>query len=133
MKSSIAIGFLCLSFLLLGALAPRGDASAASNALELEERVAELEAQLLVLRKEDAAAQARLDQVSRYLEAQAQGGKALASQLDRVEELGFAKGINYESRQVLLAAFRGFTAGLQKGLPAAPRPAAEERGAARQR
>jgi len=83
---------------------------------ELEARVHQLEGQL-------AATSDRLDEVIGYLRKQADGGRAVLGRLDESERLGFTAGINYASREVLLAAWRDYHGGQQKGLPKPARPA----------
>ncbi len=71
----------------------------------LESRVTELET--------------KLDAVQQYLQAQAEAAGATAKALTSAEAQGYTAGINYESRQTLLGAWRAETAAAQKDVPGA--------------
>lgn len=58
-----------------------------------------------------------LEQVVKYLDAQAQNAKAMEAVLDDAEKKGFTAGINYESREALLKGWREQCAVLQKDVP----------------
>ncbi|MAF64690.1 MAG: hypothetical protein CMJ84_03390 [Planctomycetes bacterium] len=58
-----------------------------------------------------------------WARAQAVAAAAMAGTLDAAEGAGFAKGMNYTSREILLAGWRRRLAALGDGLPAAPAPA----------
>ncbi|MBI5364288.1 MAG: hypothetical protein HZA53_14000 [Planctomycetes bacterium] len=58
-----------------------------------------------------------LEQVVKYLEAQAQTAKAMEKVLDDAEAKGFTFGINPDSRIALLAGWRDQCAVLQKDVP----------------
>ena len=108
--------FVLAGCLIASALAmPR--ALAAQEEDDASPQVRALEARVDQLAGELAATSERLDEVIGYLEKQAAGGKALLGRLDESERLGFAAGINYGSREVLLAAWRDYHGGQQKGLP----------------
>ncbi len=83
----------------------------------LEQRVAGLEAQLGELARRQLESEKKLDDVLLYLEKQSQAAGAVLTELDSSEQLGFTAGINPQSRQVLLAAFRGYYGEEQKDVP----------------
>lgn len=68
-----------------------------------------------------ARTQLVLDDVLKYLAAQAEGAKSVAKSLDESEAAGFTWGINPDSRKILLGAWREQLARMQAGLPE-PRP-----------
>lgn len=84
-----------------GLAVPQDDDKSAA----LESRVTELET--------------NLEAVQQYLQAQAAAAGATAKALSAAEQQGYAAGINYESRQTLLSAWRAETAAAQKGVPGA--------------
>ena len=94
---------------------------AAAARPDLEKRVAELEESLA--REVDEHRQTRelLEATLGYLHGQAKGAKGMLSTLDRSESLGFTKGINFQSREVLLSGFRDYWSTLDDGLPAVPK------------
>ncbi len=91
---------------------------------DLEKRVAELESLVGSLRRENEETTHQLEQTLTYLNAQADAARQLLGTLDRSEQLGFTKGINFESREVLLAGFRSYWGGAAKDLP---KPAAKKK------
>ena len=80
---------------------------------ELENSRAEVSA-LLVTATEDAAT---VDAIVRYLRAQSVSATQMVKTLSTSESQGFAAGINFQSRETLLAGWRAQLAGVQKGLP----------------
>jgi len=78
-------------------------------------RIDELEEELL-------ATQARLDETIAYLHANAKQADAMLGTFQASEAAGFTKGINWESREMLLAGFREYMSGQKSGLPKAPPP-----------
>ena len=84
---------------------------------DLEARVDELEEALAAQTKVTKQVSTALDEVLEYLVAQAEAAKALAKVLDRSEELGFTAGINFESREVLLAGWHEALKAAQEDLP----------------
>ncbi len=83
----------------------------------LEERVLQLENTLSDLKMKNEDAEKRLEEVVRYLEKQARAGEQLLASLDESERLGFTPGINFRSREVLLAAWRAYWGEEQIGVP----------------
>lgn len=84
----------------------------------LQEELAEVKAEL-------ASTRALLDETVLYLNEQAKGARDLLAVYQSAEEAGFTAGINYQSREILLAGWRKQVAAQQKGLPgAAPAPVA---------
>ena len=105
-----------------------------------EDRVAALEARVATLEAKlaadsggaDAAELAQMrglvlqtkrqaDQITVYLQAQAESAQALQKALEESKAKGFTYGINPDSRVTLLAGMDGFAASLQKDVPA-PQP-----------
>lgn len=121
MKTLLAcVPVLCLLPFASGLRAPGAAAPRSQDALEA--RVAALEGELAAMKKQDDETRALLEQTIGYLDAQASGAKALLGVLDRSEAAGFTKGINFESREMLLAGFRAYWAGAEKGVPKLPAP-----------
>ena len=87
---------------------------------ELEKKVAALEDELATLKEKSAQDKALLEQVVASLEGQSQEATKMLASLDESEQLGFTAGINFRSREVLLAGMRGYWSEVQKGVPKAP-------------
>ena len=126
MKTSILAAFSLAAVLLLSSLAgspPQGSGSKEPQPSAPQEgkadRVAELEARVAGLEKALQAEHERVDGVLRYLEAQQRAAKSFDGSLDRVQELGFTKGINFSSRELLLQALHAQAKALQAPLPKA--------------
>lgn len=92
---------------------------------ELEKRVAVLEDELATLKDARMQEKALLEQMVTYLEAQSQEAAKMLATIDETEQLGFTAGINFRSREVLLAGMRGYWTEVQKGVPKAPAKKAE--------
>jgi len=118
MKSSLLAVCLTASALLLISLAPRGDAHGARAAgpqeEDLQKRVALLEEQVAELMKANEEKDKGIDEVLKFLDAQAASCKTFAAVLDQSEALGFTQGINFESREVMLAGWRAHLAVMEK-------------------
>lgn len=91
---------------------------------DLAQRVEALETELAAARAESAglsqelAASAQtLDALVEWVGAQAKQADALTATLQSAEEQGFTAGINYQSRETLLAGWRKALAETSKGLP----------------
>ncbi len=80
----------------------------------LEQRVQQLEKELREVRS-------TLDAAIGYLRENARATAALGRSLDSSESLGFTKGINPNSREVMLSGFRKWIGATQTGLPVAPK------------
>lgn len=120
---------LCLSAFALpqpDGSSPAGVASRLSLDDELEARVLALETEVKELKLSNKKQEALLTQAIKYLENQAASGAKLAKVLDRSEGLGFTKGINFESREVMLAGLRAHTKALQADVPRNPMPSKTE-------
>lgn len=116
---------------------------AAQQELELDERVANLEKELVALRSEVAALrkapapaeaanatlQADLEEVVRWIRAQTLAGDALERALEDSRAKGFTAGINPESRNVLLGGLGAVASAakqpLKLGVAPQPKPAAQ--------
>lgn len=61
-------------------------------------------------------------QVLVYLDNQARQATTMKETLDQAEAAGFTKGINYESREILLRGWRVQLDALQQNVPALPAP-----------
>ncbi len=92
----------------------------------LEERVLKLEQELVAtqeaftaLSQAAAAEAAAVDNIHIYLNTQAQSAASMHKTLAKSEEQGFIAGINYPSRETLLAGWRDHLASLQRGVPGA--------------
>jgi len=131
MKSSLAILVSVFSLALLFSGAPASSAAPAGGAAtaqeqqqDLAQRVAQLEKELAELRLQTEASNKRVEEAVVYLDKQAEGAKTILAKLTESESLGFTKGINYESREVLLAAFRSYWGDASQG---APKPAPKKK------
>ncbi len=93
------------------------DKKAQEGTQALEERVLQLESALSDLKKRNDESEKRLEQVVAYLEKQARAGEQLLASLEESERLGFTAGINFRSREVLLAAFRAYWGEEQADVP----------------
>jgi len=92
----------------------------------LASRVEALESELKQLRMANKSQEALLKQAILYLENQATSAAALSAAMTRTESLGFTKGINYQSREVMLSALQAHCKALQKNVPRLPKPAPKQ-------
>ncbi|MFT5288344.1 MAG: hypothetical protein ACI8QS_003125 [Planctomycetota bacterium] len=92
---------------------------------DLEPRMAALEREVSTLQEENAQLRVLLDSTVAYLEAQSRSSKEMLASLDVSEGQGFTKGINYRSRETMIAAFRSFWKGVSTGLPTTVKPEEE--------
>ena len=83
-----------------------GEARGLSDESELEARVVALEKALADEEKAHAETRAILDQTTEYVQANAASAQRMMGVLDAVEAAGFTAGINYKSREMLLAGLR---------------------------
>ena len=127
MKKLLPLGTASLFVLLLVGSAQRS-AYAALQESDLKGRVAELEEALAAQKKETDAVRSSLQAIQKYLETQAKNARELTAALDRAEEQGFTKGINFESRVTLLDGWRAALRATQKDLPKGAAPAAGSEG-----
>ncbi len=100
-----------------------GSAQTSQAEQDLEQRVEALEKQLEQARAEsDGLASAlaenseALDQLKRWAEGQAKAAASMARTLDSAEQQGFTVGINFKSRETLLAGWRSTLNQAQQGL-----------------
>ena len=110
MKKLLPIAGLLL---ICGFAAPQDDAGNDN----LAKRVEALETEVQALRTELKATRALQDETSRYLDAQARAAKDLQGSFDAAEKAGYTAGINFRSRELLLAGWRSYTATQLKGVP----------------
>ena len=80
------------------------------------------------LREQVEALEGRVVAVEGYLAAQVEADKALLTAVDRSVDQGFTAGINFPSRETLVAAWRARAAAAAKGLPGAAPDAPSESG-----
>ena len=78
---------------------------------------AALEAQVAELRAKNQELEAAMEEVQAYLKAQAASASRVLAAVQASEEAGFAKGINWQSREILLNAWRDYHGTLQKAVP----------------
>lgn len=109
-----------------------GHAQQAQDKSTLEQRVADLERRLSEIESTSAGLESAvaentgsLDEILAYVKQQAKGAAAMAKTLDASESQGFTSGINFDSRETLLAGWRDFLALTQKGIE---KPKVEEKG-----
>ncbi len=110
-------------------LALGGTVQSAQEKGTLEERVQDLEFQLKANRDvvdsllaEVKDLQAHKASVETYLTAQALQAEAMAATLDESEREGFTQGINFKSREVLLAGWRDQLSELRANVPGMEKP-----------
>ncbi len=116
MKKTVPLTALLLSAGL--ALAPVGAQRSAQDS-GLDARVAALEVALASEQKAHAETRALLDQTVAYLEEQSKSAQSMLGVLDAAEAAGFTAGINFHSRELLLAGWREAYATAQKDVPSA--------------
>ncbi len=109
---------LAVAFLVSGLTGPRVRAHQDQDKrTALEERMIELEQVVAEFAARNEALNARLEQVIVYLDQRAKSGHTLLQEIGEAESLGFTAGINFNSREVLVAAWRTYYGDQQKGLP----------------
>jgi hypothetical protein len=118
-QPALIVTCLTLAFLVASSLRPTAASPRATQG-DLEARVSALEKALEARTKADLEKQALLEQTVKYVEKQAAAAQELLTALDRAEELGFAAGINWESRKTLLDGFRALGGTLTKDVPKLP-------------
>ncbi len=126
MKQTVPFVALGL-FLLTGFVFQRVDAHEQEDQSTLEKRVAALEAVVAEQKQINQDLHVRLEETIVYLDKMRASGQALLADLVQVEELGFTAGINYQSRELILAGFRGYLSAQQSGLPTVVPPPAEKK------
>jgi hypothetical protein len=89
---------------------------------DLEARVAAQEQRIDELARELSETRALLDEAVTYQKARSKAAQAMLPVFQTAEDKGYTAGINYESREVLLAGWRKFMADAGKGLPGSPEP-----------
>lgn len=114
MKKWFPIAIACAALLSLAATPAPQDPSQSA----LEKRVAALEEDLAEQRRLHAETRALLDETLAYLDTWAQDSQKLLGVLDASEQAGFTAGINFRSRELMLAGFREYWNAQSKGLPA---------------
>jgi chromosome segregation ATPase len=100
-----------------------GSAQNSQEKADLSQKVEALEKELVQAKAEIAGFETALtkntetlDQIARWIEGQADSAAGLASTLDAAEDQGFTAGINFGSRETLLAGWRKALSETQKGL-----------------
>ncbi len=90
---------------------------------DLEERVARIEKELAETREELARVAERAERAEAFAQSLARAAKRMASTLDASEKAGFTAGINFRSREILLAGWREWLSEIERGARA-PKPEA---------
>jgi len=111
---------LVLTPLILVARSARPSETRAAAQDQLDARVSVLESELALQKKRNDETRALVEQTLTYLDAQGQAAKTLLGALDESEREGFTPGINYRSREILLAGLRAYWGGSLQGLPKLP-------------
>lgn len=111
----------CTLFVAAPALTQAPAPSKSAPATEKDKELEELRGKLDALQQEAKLQSARIDQLTRYLEAQAKAAQAMQDTLAQSEKEGFTYGINPRSREILLNGWREQLSTLQRDLPQ-PRP-----------
>lgn len=88
----------------------------------LEQRISGLESQLAEQRKRVDKHEDLIHATIEYLDRQSRSADDMLSTLDRSEAEGFTAGINYRSREVLLAGWRSQLRETKKDLPGGQKP-----------
>jgi hypothetical protein len=89
---------------------------------DLLKRIQALEAEVADLRAKQVEAKGQLEKTLTYLQRQAKSADAMLATLDASESEGFVAGINYHSREILLAGLRSYLDEVKKDVPATARP-----------
>ena len=87
---------------------------------DLEARVNRLEAEVAELRLSEAKTREELGATSAYLQAQAKAAGAMIKVLEASVEAGFTAGINFGSREILVAGLSSYWTSQQKDVPGKP-------------
>ena len=82
-------------------------------------RISALEVALAKEQKAHAETRALVDQTVEYLQAVSESAKQMMTALDQAEAAGFTAGINFHSREILLAGWRDVWSTAQKNVPTA--------------
>lgn len=137
MKKLLPTGIALALFLSLGlaqppvqepAPKPNVDSAQGDAKSDVSARLKALEAEVATLKAELAASKTMLDETTRYLAGAKSRSEALLKTFDVAQEQGFTAGINFTSRETLLAGLRAYAKGESEGLPGAkpaPEPAAK--------
>ncbi len=120
MKNLLPIAFVVAAAAGFGLA--QDDTPPATPQSDLEKRVAALEQQVATLNRDMAARTQLLEDTTRYLNAQAKAAESMLTTFDQAEKQGFTAGINFASRETLLAGFRAYMNAQKAGLP---KPAAK--------
>lgn len=123
MKASILGGLLVATLVTLGP-ATSQDEAPPDELAELREIVAAQGAELEAQRAQMDEMALLMEQTVEYLTAQARASQDLDRAFASAESQGFTAGINYQSRETLLAGLRAYTASQRSALPGSP-PAGE--------
>ncbi|MDP6538281.1 MAG: hypothetical protein QF903_03270 [Planctomycetota bacterium] len=135
MRTSITQALLAGAALLSLAGAPQdpdGGARLAERVDSLERELSTTRASLAALTTEASSTADLARRTAAWARAQAAAATAMTATLDAAEGAGFTKGINFTSREILLAGWRRSLAALGEDLPGgAARPAPATPGAKR--
>jgi hypothetical protein len=116
MKKIVPLAAVCL-LVLGGAVVSSANRVQDPPQEDLNGRVLRLEADLAKAEAALAQQAELLAQTVEYLQGQSKAAKELLGALDEVEAAGFTAGINFRSRELLLASFRSYWGEELTGVP----------------
>jgi hypothetical protein len=123
MKTLLPTGLALALLLGLGlAQAPSQDGGGAGD----DARLRALETEVAALKDELKANKLLLEQTTRYLAGAKARSTALLKAFDQAQDAGFTAGINFHSREILLAGLRAYASDEAVGLPGEKKPQAED-------
>ena len=93
------------------------DARAQDEDPAKDARIRQLEAQVRELTAINEETRARVEEVVTYLNQRAADGQTMLLHVDQAEELGFVPGMNYPSREALIAGWRAYYGAAGRNLP----------------
>jgi hypothetical protein len=121
MKTLLPTAFALALLLGLGLAQTPTPAPTPAPAPEQEEssaaRLKALEAEVAALRNDVRANKQLLEEATRYLAGAKARSQGLLQTFDEAQQAGFTAGINYTSREILLAGFRAYASDEAAGLP----------------
>jgi hypothetical protein len=120
MKNLLPIAVALSLFLGLGLAQDPPPEQAPDQALA--HRVEVLEQEVLTLKQEVQAGKALAVETARYIEGAKERSEALLQTFDDAEKANFVAGINFTSREILLAGLRAYARSEAAGLPGTKEP-----------
>lgn len=132
MKTALAVSFLALTTVGSLALTRAEEGSVAAQKPDATQKIDVLERDLISTRQKLEEVSAELVETKTllaktigYLEAQSKSAATMKETLDQAETAGFTKGINFESREILLRGWREQLDALQQNVPTPLPPKSE--------